>query len=209
MIEEIQKTLIIVCDKETEKYANYLRQLISSNDDTEEKIVGIKDGSVSVSVWPEKEYADNKINIDSSEHILFIGNNKIAKDERSTMKEKYSDYGCKYSWLGKRGCLSVTRSIKTKKKYKNFIEECKNFEYTVDNPAGLGSKIFGAGVASGSSALMVLTIISPVIAAATVATTAAIGGAVSLFERSKIIDQQYRFLIVKFYLDDLAKFLEE
>lgn len=40
------KKLIIVCDEKTEQYANYLRQLISTNDDKDGEVVGIADGSV-------------------------------------------------------------------------------------------------------------------------------------------------------------------
>ena len=52
------KKLIIVCDNKTEEYANLLRQLISSKDDTENEVVGIEDGTVGVVVWLEKEYRD-------------------------------------------------------------------------------------------------------------------------------------------------------
>lgn len=48
------KKLIIVCDNKTEEYANLLRQLISSKDDTENEVVGIEDGTVGVVVWLEK-----------------------------------------------------------------------------------------------------------------------------------------------------------
>ena len=56
------KKLIIVCDNKTEKYGNYLLQLISSKDDTENDVVGIEDGTVEAVVWSEKNYRDNKKN---------------------------------------------------------------------------------------------------------------------------------------------------
>ena len=51
--------LIIVCDESTVGYANYLRQLISANDDEEDVIIGTKDGAIKVSVWLEKHYFYN------------------------------------------------------------------------------------------------------------------------------------------------------
>ena len=47
---EWKKILIIVYNKETEKYANFLRALLTQNDDTKEKIIGVKDGTVDVVV---------------------------------------------------------------------------------------------------------------------------------------------------------------
>ena len=41
---------IIVCDEKSKEYANYLSQLISMEDDTEDTTVGVKDGSVQAQV---------------------------------------------------------------------------------------------------------------------------------------------------------------
>lgn len=101
MIGKATKKLIIVCDEKTEPYANYLRQLISTNDDKDGEVVGIEDGTVEAAVWLEKEYLANKAQISSNEHILFIGDNKTSKSESSSMIVKYDKYGMKYGWLGK------------------------------------------------------------------------------------------------------------
>ena len=50
------KKLIITCDSKVEQYANYLRQLISANDDKDGEIVGVKDGELEVVVWNDKQY---------------------------------------------------------------------------------------------------------------------------------------------------------
>lgn len=44
------KKLIIVCDEKTEQYANYLRQLISTNDDKDGEVVGIADGELFMTI---------------------------------------------------------------------------------------------------------------------------------------------------------------
>ena len=66
-----EKKLIIVCDGKTEKYANYLRQLISLKDDTDDKIIGSKDGTVDVAVWLEKDYVANKQTVSTNQYVLF------------------------------------------------------------------------------------------------------------------------------------------
>ena len=71
------KNIIIVCDEKRKKFGDYLAQLISMKDDTEENTVGIKDGSVEAQVWLEKEfYKSNAQTTSSEQHILFIGNSK-------------------------------------------------------------------------------------------------------------------------------------
>lgn len=50
MMGKATKKLIIVCDEKTEPYANYLRQLISTNDDKDGEVVGIEDGTVEAAV---------------------------------------------------------------------------------------------------------------------------------------------------------------
>ena len=59
MLGKSTKKLIIVCDNKTEKYGNYLRQLVSVNDDNEDEIIGTEDGTVDAVVWLEKDYLVN------------------------------------------------------------------------------------------------------------------------------------------------------
>lgn len=40
-------------------YGDYLAQLISLEDDTEDSTVGVKDGEVAAQVWLEKDYKAN------------------------------------------------------------------------------------------------------------------------------------------------------
>lgn len=196
-----QQHLIIVCDDATVKYANYLRQLICSNNDKEGEIVGTEDGSIGVIVYTEQQYKDNMPTISSNEHILFIGNHNAAKAERSTMNIKYSGFGCKYSWLGKRGCLCVTDDIKSRETYDDFFTECKKYEDFIKTEKQAPALAMRVGSEPGEGAVLaLLALLDPV--------TAATLGVGLLKEQAKIRDQQYRFLIVKFYLEDLAVFLE-
>ena len=205
------KKLIIVCDNKTEEYANLLRQLISSKDDTENEVVGIEDGTVGVVVWLEKEYRNNMATISSNEHILFLGNGEVSKKEfNSSMKMYYDQFGMTYGWLGNRGVLRVTTEIDDEEEYNKFVElysnfnldfeaiEFKNFRETV---AGMTAGGLAAGLAAG---------IVGVAGAAAGAGAGIIGSkVVSVNRQKKIKQQQYHTLVVAFYREGLAKFLED
>ena len=219
------KKLIIVCDNKTEEYANLLRQLISSKDDTENEVVGIEDGTVGVVVWLEKEYRDNMATISSNEHILFIDNGEDSKKEfNSSMKIYYEQFGMTYGWLGNRGVLRVTTEIDDEEEYNKFVElysnfnldfeaiEFKNFRETVANTVdkkakGLFSKnkftkaaMTAGGLAAGLAAGGIVGVAGAGIIGSKV---------VSVNRQKKIKQQQYHTLVVAFYREGLAKFLED
>lgn len=211
------KKLIIVCDNKTEEYANLLRQLISSKDDTENEVVGIEDGTVGVVVWLEKEYRNNMATISSNEHILFLGNGEVSKKEcNSSMKMYYDQFGMTYGWLGNRGVLRVTTEIYDEEEYNKFVElysnfnldfeaiEFKNFRETV---AGMTASGLAAGLAAG---IVGVAGVAGAAGAAGVAGAGIIGSkVVSVNRQKKIKQQQYHTLVVAFYREGLAKFLED
>ncbi|MEG0577722.1 MAG: hypothetical protein RR500_07665, partial [Bacilli bacterium] len=114
------KKLIIVCEEKCRIYADYLSQLISLEDDTEDTTVGTKDGEVAAQVWLEKDYLANSSHISSDQYILFIGNDKLIKEKSTHMKVQFSEYGMKYGWLGKQAVLSVDKVVPADS-YSDFI----------------------------------------------------------------------------------------
>ena len=114
------RRIIIVCDKKTEQYANYLRQLISANDDNF--------GMVEAAVWLEKDYLANKATVSSSEHVLFVGDNNASKSESSSMIVKYEKYGMKYGWLGKRAMMKVEDAMLSYDDYDEFFMYCQGYK---------------------------------------------------------------------------------
>ncbi|WP_242662279.1 hypothetical protein [Butyrivibrio proteoclasticus] len=130
-----------MCDEKTEGYANYLRQLISTNDDKEDKVVGLADGSVDAAVWLETDYLANKVKISSNEHILFVGNTKASKSETSSMIVRFEKFGMKYGWLGKRGMMVVDNDMLKPEEYDQFIELCLGYETTFEKIAMKKSKL--------------------------------------------------------------------
>ena len=76
----VRKLIIVSGDKEN-VYAELLSSLISlKNDDRENnKIIGIKDGSIEAVVWDEKIYNDNKAQLGSNTKLVFVGKNKSSE----------------------------------------------------------------------------------------------------------------------------------
>ena len=99
--------LIIVCDDKNMVYANYLIQLIGQKDDAGDSIVGVEDDSVSAAIYTVKNYKDNLPQIPSTQHILFIGQTSVAKEQSKTIPDAFNKLGMHYGWLGKRAVLYV------------------------------------------------------------------------------------------------------
>lgn len=203
------KKLIIVCDEKTKDYANYFRQLVSTNDDDDE-IVGVADGSVDAVVWLEKDYVANSATISSTEHILFIGNNKTVISERKYMNVFFDKYSMKYGWLGKRAFMTVEKPISSEKTYSSFIAFCNDKHQKIERIAGKEltskdskSKKKKAGKLLRAAALTTI-ITNPLTAGYAVVGTAA----QMQISRKKILEQQYRVLTALLYLNDLQEFLE-
>ena len=204
------KKLIIVCDEKHRKYGDYLSQLISLEDDTEDCVVGIKDGEVATQVWSEKEYQSNAPQISSSQYILFIGESKLIKEKGFHMKPVFSKYGIRYGWLGKQAILTVETNVSVKE-YDDFLDfalanqadierlvekkENKSFVDKVKENPMVGAKVAGIaalGVLGGAVGL------SPIIGLK-------IKKTINL--KNGIKGQQYSCAIMKFYLEGLSAFL--
>lgn len=226
MFGDLPKSLIIVCDEKTEKYANFLRQLISLKDDKEDGIVGSKDGAVNVSVFLEKEYIANKPNMSVEQYVLFVGKNKTSDNERTSMKTIFNEHGMKYGWLGKRGMLIVEDTPLSAEEYGSFFEFATKNQYElegmlrkhIDRSSEEESSKKGRiannavnGVAATAFTVGRLTF-QPLMSV--VGGVALMGSAVTeelkkAKTRNLVKDQQYRVLISVFYIRALSAFLEE
>lgn len=204
------KKLIIVCEEKCRQYGDYLAQLISLEDDKEDETVGTKDGEVAAQVWLEKDYKANAAQLSSNQYILFIGQDKLIKEKSSHMNMGFAEFGMKYGWLGKQAVLSVEKVVEADK-YENFISYAQNYQQNVEQlikskdmnalKAGAAAGVAGAAKAGA------LAVISPV----ALVPIAYIGAGVMAVKKftlnSKIKEQQYSCAVMKFYLDDLSKFL--
>ena len=194
-----QQELIIVCDEKTLKTANYLVQLISLKDDHEENVVGIKDGSVNAVIWLEKNYHDNQATLSSNAHVLFIGDSKIAKSQRTSIVEKHNAHGMIYGWLGKRAVMYIDKPAIKQEEYAAFQEYAKQYKDKVET---LVTKLDAEGIIQEAA-----------IGAALLVWLGPIGGgieAVRFFKkRQEVIQQQMDCLALIMYLEGISKFLEE
>lgn len=201
------KKLIIICEEKCRQYGDYLAQLISLEDDTEENTVGTKDGEVAAQVWLEKDYKANSAQLSSSQYILFIGQDKLIKEKSSHMNMEFSEYGMKYGWLGKQAVLSVEKVVEADK-YESFIAYAQNYQQNVEQLIKSKDKqSLKAGAAAGAvGAAGALAIIFPA-TLAPIAISAGVKAVKKYTLNSKIKEQQYSCAVMKFYLDDLSKFL--
>ena len=194
-----QQKLIIVCDEKTLNTANYLVQLISLKDDHEENVVGIEDGSVDAVIWLEKNYHDNQATLSSNAHVLFIGDSKIAKSQRTSIVEKHNAHGMIYGWLGKRAVMYINKPAIKQEEYAAFQEYAKQYKDKVET---LITKLDAEGILQEAA-----------IGAALLVWLGPIGGgieAVRFFKkRQEVIQQQMDCLALIMYLEGISKFLEE
>lgn len=204
------KKLIIVCEDKLRKYGDFLSQLISLDDDKEDQIIGVKDGSVAAQVWSEKEYASNAAQISSEQYILFIGSSKMMKDKGSHMPRKFCEHGIEYRWLGKQATLFIERGLNAEK-YEDFVEfarkiqpDTKKIIEKEDRKLKLLEDKAPAALPENKKLLRV------VMAAALPAVGGIVAGseAVTMIKKNKEIeDQQYTCAVLYFYLNDLSVFM--
>lgn len=127
------KKLIIVCEERLRKYGDFLAQLISRTDDTDNMIVGVKDGAAVAQVWTEKEYTSNAAQISSEQYILFIGNTNLIKEKRHHMLKKYTEHGMNYGWLGKQAVAFVDHILS--------FDEYDDFYHLLSNNYNEGNQL--------------------------------------------------------------------
>lgn len=204
------KKLIIVCEEKCRQYGDYLAQLISLEDDKEDETVGTKDGEVAAQVWLEKDYKANAAQLSSNQYILFIGQDKLIKEKSSHMNMVFAEFGMKYGWLGKQAVLSVEKVVETDK-YEDFISYAQNYQQNVEQLIkSKDKKALKAGAAAGAAGAAkagALAVISPVALVPITYIGAGVMAVKKFTLNSKIKEQQYSCAVMKFYLDDLSKFL--
>lgn len=222
----MRKSLIIVCGDSDRKYATYIQQLISAFDDEGDEIVGTRDGSVDAVVWDEKHYLDNMKKLNSSNHILFIGDTNVAKEARCNMDVRFDELGMSYGWLGTQAFMRVADNSLNKDNYGHFKELCakygKSFEKELDlhfSPEEASSIGKNADIDLKSILPDPLGFLTPVLEVASVVAQQGknavdmagqainYGGDMLLAGEAK--DQQYSLLSLIVYMDALPQFIGE
>ena len=107
------------------------------------------------------------------------------------MKAEYADFGMNYSKLGRRAAIYVDEVV-SPDNYDAFIDVAQNYEQNITKVAVKSKKAAAAGVAA--------------------VVTCGLAGAVlpivrKLRNKAKVKDQMYNCAVMKFYLEDLSRFL--
>lgn len=195
-----EKNLIIVYNKETEKYANFLKALLTQDDDTEEKIIGVKDGTVDVVVHSYNEYRQNKMSMGKDNYILFIGNDENIKNETEFIKIK-GEYGLKYGWVGKIGVLFVDKNKLEKREYQKLFEKLKKYgDYIKQN-----KEVFLLDK-NKERIMMTFLFLFPLLLSPVLLIP---WNVYKINNYNKILKQQYLCLVLTFYFELINQFIGE
>lgn len=195
--------LIIVCDEKRMEMGSYLSQLLSSNDDTEDKTIGVKDGSVNCIVWAEKDFIDNAATVSSNQFVLFIGKSKVINEKTKHMKIVDSEHGIICKWLGKQAAITIDKVVPAKE-YESFVEYAKKYVDSMDILISKKKKIEKGALGAGALGSMML--LTPI------GVTAGVLGGTALAIRhmatnKKIEEQMFSCGVMKFYLEKISAFL--
>ncbi len=178
--------MVIVYTKETEKYANYLMQLISipSREEAEQ---------ITAACWSLDEFKNSMSKIPSNCKVLFVGSNKKMDTYISEIKDTFNKHGMHYGWIGTQGVLRVDRdALSLTRKYKEFCLFAQGQQQELKEALNAKSIVTTSALAA---------LLGPIYAI--------VIPAVSLIKSvNKIADQKYTCLVTVFYKDGLKKFLE-
>lgn len=204
----MNEKVVIVYTKGTEKYANYLMQLISISSYE-------KDGQITAACWSLDELKDSMAKMSSAHRIIFLGSDKKVDTYTSEIEDTFSKYGMHYGWLGRQAVLRVEKdALSITRKYKEFCqfaqEHQRKLKAVLDAKLAVTTGVAVAAAGSTATAAAAITsllgsaLLLPIISIWTMIPI----GAKLLKESSKVIDQKYRCLVAVFYQEGLRKYLE-
>jgi len=160
--------LLIVHDEFTADIAQQMNAIISTIPDCQARI------------FSEKEWNDNKAQISSDQHVLFLGNVADGLALRERIQWKFQKLNMQYGWIGKRALVLVDEHTFNKEE----ITELKNlFEQKKIQYATSGVKV---GIMVG--AFTILGLIGVGIGAITMAI-------INKKSASKIYKAEYSYLL--------------
>ena len=120
------KSLIVVYKDEL--LLNQLRKLVETKDDTEDAVVGVKDGSVKIVSWNEKMWLGQKKNGTINNKVLFIGDIKETDKLIPVLDVKFEKHGVMYGWAGNQAVLTCDPKKLSAEEYQEFLREIENLD---------------------------------------------------------------------------------
>lgn len=126
-------SLIVAYKQKDEMSINFLKKLINKNDDLENEIIGVEDGTVKIVAWEEKVWLSNKISGQISNKVLIFDDVKGSKALLEVSDLKYNVHGIKYGWAGHQAIISIEENeLKEEFKYNEFLKEFNECAHLVD-----------------------------------------------------------------------------
>lgn len=212
-MNETKKLFVIFRDGAV---AAMLRRNIELRDDLSTgEIIGIKDGSVEVSMCSEELWRERKKSSSGADKILFLDTSKALNTSLPKMNMKYSQFGISYGWNGDVGLLTVDDSqLNDQRQYNDF---CNAFMRDFSNSnSGQVLKSINSDFGENGDYLHPELIKKKRKKAAGTVTLAVLTGGLSLAalpisnsikKKQQLIQQMCFYGVLHFYLYDLEKFI--
>lgn len=125
MFNETKSLIVVYKD---EMLVNQVRKLVETKDDTEDAIVGTRDGSVKIVSWNEKMWLSQKKSGAINNKVLFIGDIKGTDQLMPVIDIKYEKYGVCYGWAGNQAILACDTKKIDEEEYQKFLKEIENLD---------------------------------------------------------------------------------
>lgn len=186
IVNENKTNLIIVCKNRT--LSDELSKLVKLEDDLEDSVVGVKDGTVHAIIWNEAAWEAFHDKLTDSQAVIIIGKLKSAKP--LPLKQiRFDEYGVKYGWNNNIATITADpKEISKAAKYKEFLSVMADLQITESliKDAQIKLDLFTAGK---------LALFPPLL----------IGDL--LRKEAEIKKQQLLFGIYHFYVHGMAEFM--
>lgn len=208
MLKPEKRKLIVVYKKKDELALNYLKKLVETNDDKDEKIVGTEDNTVSIIDWTEKDYQNNKVLGNIPNKILFLDDIKETKKLVPIMDIKYSSNGISYGFIGKKAIISINeKALNTDEAFMKFQKDFFELIKSIDEKTKRNDSQKELELHQNAKLTKVLAIIFtiaypilglPIMVGATITNS---------FDKKKLREKMFLYAITKFYLDEMDDFM--
>ena len=142
MLGTTKKKLIIVTDDKSNVYAELLSELVTMKDDSTDRVIGVKDGSVETVIWDEKIYTDNQAQLGSNNKIVFLGRSDISKTVGANIncQNDFSAYGICYGYVSNKAVVYVDNALLSANKelYDEFYDKYCAFMKSIGTDFAVG-----------------------------------------------------------------------
>ncbi|MBO5247699.1 MAG: hypothetical protein J6B54_00165 [Clostridia bacterium] len=121
-----QKLLVVVYEDEV--LLNRIHELVETNDDTEDEIVGTEDNTIKIVPWTKETWKNNRRDrrLEKAK-ILFIGTSEGTENLISETDKRFEKFGVFYAWSGNRAIINAdTKALKDKNYYEKFIQDLRS-----------------------------------------------------------------------------------